>query len=131
LIDPLEIRPAGDDAMSDTPLDRLRRLSMALPEATEQEAWGAPTFRVRNRMFAMYAHDHHGDGRISAWINAPLGVQEMLVRHDPDTYFNPPYVGVKGWIGVILDNVTDDALHEHLVEAYCMVAPKKLQALVS
>lgn len=117
--------------MTETPLDRLRRLSLALPEATEQEAWGEPTFRVRNRMFAMFANNHHGDGRIAAWINAPLGVKEMLIRHDPDAYFNPPYVGVKGWIGVILDNVTDDALRGHLVEAYCMVAPKKLQALVS
>ena len=116
--------------MTETTLDRLRRLSLALPEATEQEAWGAPTFRVRKRMFAMYLHDHHGDGRIAAWINAPLGVQEMLVRHDPDAYFVPPYVGVKGWIGVIIDNVTDDALRDHLIEAYCMVAPKKLQALV-
>ena len=117
--------------MTDTPLDRLRRLSLALPEATEQEAWGEPTFRVRKRMFAMYAHNHHGDGRIAAWINAPIGVKEMLIRNDADAYFNPPYVGVKGWIGVVLDNVSDDALREHLVEAYCMVAPKKLQSLVS
>lgn len=30
-------------------LCRLRRLCLALPEAHEVEAWGEPTFRVRNR----------------------------------------------------------------------------------
>ena len=117
--------------MSETQIDRVRRLSLELPEATEQEAWGEPTFRVRKRIFVMFAGNHHNDGRVAVWLKAPIGVQEMLVRDDPETYFVPPYVGVKGWIGVILDHVGDDALREHIVESYCMVAPKKLQALVS
>ncbi len=37
------------------PLTRLRKLCLALPEAHEVEAWGEPTFRVRNKLFAMYA----------------------------------------------------------------------------
>jgi hypothetical protein len=119
-----------DVAMSETQEERVRRLSLALPEATEQEAWGAPTFRIRKRIFAYYVENHHQDGRVAVWCNAPLGVQEMLVRSDPRTYFVPPYVGVNGWIGVLLDFIGDDALREHLVESYCMVAPKKLQALV-
>ena len=117
--------------MSETQIDRVRRLSLELPEATEQEAWAEPTFRVRKRIFVMYAGNHHNDGRVAVRLKAPIGVQEMLVRDDPETYFVPPYVGVKGWIGVILDHVGDDALREHIVESYCMVAPKKLQALVS
>jgi len=116
--------------MSETQEERVRRLSLALPEATEKEAWGAPTFRVRDRLFAYYVDNHHQDGRVAVWCNAPVGVQEMLVRHDPAAYFVPPYVGVKGWIGILLDEVGDDPLREHLVESYCMVAPKKLQALV-
>jgi hypothetical protein len=115
--------------MSEAQLERVRRLSLALPEATEKEAWGAPTFRVRDRLFAYYVENHHQDGRVAVWCNAPVGVQEVLVRHDPGAYFVPPYVGVKGWIGILLDEVGDDALREHLVESYCMVAPKKLQAL--
>lgn len=113
-------------------LDRVRRLCLALPEATEQEAWGEPTFRVRKKIFAMYADagNHHGDGQNAVWLNAPLGVQEMLVRSDPETYFVPPYVGVKGWIGVALAAVDDDTLREHVVESYCMIAPKKLAARV-
>lgn len=38
--------------MAGSPLPRLRRMCLALPDATEKKAWGAPAFRVRNRMFA-------------------------------------------------------------------------------
>jgi hypothetical protein len=53
----------------------------------------------------------------------------MLVRAEPDKVFVPPYVGVKGWIGVVLDRVDDAELRELVVQSYCMVAPRKLQAL--
>ena len=40
--------------MSAKALARLRALCLALPEAREVEAWGAPTFRVKT-MFAAYS----------------------------------------------------------------------------
>ena len=113
-------------------IDRLRRLCLALPEATEKVAWGEPTFRIRERLFAMYADggNHHGSGADSVWCKAPLGVQEMLVRSDPERYFVPPYVGVKGWIGIRLARIDDETLREHLTDSYAMVAPKKLLPLL-
>ena len=111
---------------------RVRRACLALPEATEQEAWGEPTWRVRKKMFAMYASaaSHHGGGRECLWCAGPLGVQEILVHSEPEKFFVPPYVGTKGWFGVRLDAVDDDELRGLVVQSYCMVAPKKLQALV-
>ena len=55
-----------------TPLPRLRKICLTLPGAHEVEAWGEPTFRVKNKLFAMYAADgnHHGSGRSSVWIKA-------------------------------------------------------------
>lgn len=116
----------------DDALERVRRACLALPEAFEQEAWGEPTFRVRKRMFAMFATSttHHGGGRAGLWCAAPLGVQEIMVRAEPDKYFVPPYVGPKGWIGIAVDAVDDAELRSVAVQAYCMLAPKKLQALV-
>lgn len=113
-------------------LDRARRACLALPEAFEQEAWGEPTFRVRKRLFAMFASaaKHHGAGRDGLWCAAPLGVQEILVRSEPRKYFVPPYVGVKGWIGIDLRAVDDEELRSLVTQSYCMLAPKKLQALV-
>jgi hypothetical protein len=112
-----------------SPLARLRKLCLALPEAREVEAWGAPTFRVKT-IFAMYAapDDHHGAGRASAWIKAARGNQELMVRAAPDRFFVPPYVGPSGWIGVYLDGPRTDwaELAELLRDAWRLSAPKAL-----
>jgi hypothetical protein len=113
--------------MSPDPIDRIRRLCLALPEAAEQEAWDAPTFRVRRKIFAMYASASAARGA-SVWCKASLGVQEVLVRSEPRRYFVPPYVGAGGWIGVVVDLCGDDDLREHVVESYCLVAPRSLSA---
>jgi hypothetical protein len=112
-------------------LARLRKLCLALPEAHEAEAWGEPTFRVRNKLFAMHAaaNNHHGAGRPAVWIKAARGNQDLMVRTDPDRFFVPPYVGPSGWIGVWLDRGVDwDELRELLRDAYRLTAPRKLLA---
>ncbi len=110
-------------------LTRLRKLCLALPGAHEVEAWGAPTFRVRNKMFAMYADasNHHGGGRHAAWIKAAKQDQAKIVRSAPKCFFVPPYVGTSGWIGVWLDGNLDwDWVAEFLRDGYRLVAPKRL-----
>lgn len=110
-------------------LSRLRRVCLALPEAHEVEAWGEPTFRVRNRLFAMYAAagNHHGNGRAAVWCKAAPGNQRLMVRAAPDRFFVPPYVGPSGWVGVWLDAKTDwDELAGLLADGWRLVAPKRL-----
>jgi len=107
---------------------RLREACLALPETAEVEAWGDPTFRVRNKIFAM---EKRGDGRVSVWCKAPEGSQEMLVAADPDLFFRPPYVGHKGWVGMRLDAAPDwDEVARLCARSYCLIAPKKLARLV-
>ena len=89
--------------MSDTPLDRVRTICMALPDVSEKLSHGLPTWFTRRRTFVMYLNDHHGDGREAVWCAAPEGAQEMLIEAVPDHYFRPPYVGHRGWVGVRLD----------------------------
>lgn len=111
------------------PIDRLRELCLSLPEAHEVQAWGEPTFRVRNKLFAMYASadSHHGEGRPAVWVKAPPGDQEALIATDSTRYFRPPYVGPNGWVGAWLDEVADwDTIAEMLTDGYRMTAPKKL-----
>lgn len=117
--------------MPATQLIRLRKLCLSLPEAHEVEAWGAPTFRVKNRMFAMYAHagNHHGAGREAVWCKAAPDNQALMVRARPDRYFVPPYVGPTGWVGVWLDRRPAwKELGEILADGYRLVAPKRLIA---
>jgi hypothetical protein len=111
-------------------LKRVRAICLALPEATEKIAWGAPTFRVHDKIFAMFADNHHGDGRIALWCNAPKGAQEVLAGSEPHRYFRPPYVGPRGWIGVILPANGDEDVERIVREAYGMVAPKRLSERV-
>ena len=116
---------AGRAGTSDI-LKKVRQICLSLPDATEKLAWGTPTFRVSGKkMFAMFANDHHGDGRVALWLNAPEGVQEMLVSADPVRFFVPPYQGPFGWIGVRVDLDPDwDEVRELVEEAYRMAAPK-------
>ena len=95
------------------------------------EAWGEPTFRVRNKMFATWAaaDSHHGEGRPSVWCKAGPGNQALMVRDAPDRFFVPPYVGPSGWIGIWLDAGVDwGEVAELLRESYRLVAPKRLAA---
>jgi predicted DNA-binding protein (MmcQ/YjbR family) len=111
------------------PIDRLRGICLALPDAEEKEAWGDPTFRVRDKIFAM---EKRGDGRISVWCKAPPGSQSILVEADPEQFFVPPYVGRKGWVGMRLDNAPDwDEVAVVVKRSYKLIAPKKLVALVA
>src|SRR3954468_24579369 len=84
-------------------LERLRALCMAWPETTERLSHGEPTWFVRDKKtFVMYA-DHHHDDRLGFWCAAPAGAQEGMVTADPQRYYDPPYVGHRGWLGVYLD----------------------------
>ncbi len=114
-----------------SPLDRIRAICLALPEAHEVEAWGEPTFRVGYKLFAMYANaaTHHGGGRHSVWIKSTPVNQDLLMHLDADRFFKPPYVGPSGWIGVYLDKRPDwRAIESILRDGYVLTAPKKILA---
>jgi hypothetical protein len=110
-------------------LERLRRICLTFPEASEKQAWGDPTWRVRDRIFAMQKGNFEG-GRPSVWLKAGEGVQGLLVGSAPERFFVPPYVGHKGWVGVHLDGrkVDWEELADLVEESYRLVAPKRLVA---
>lgn len=115
--------------MTDRALEHLRTICLSLPEATERLSHGEPTWFVRGKKpFVTYAGHHHDD-RLAFWCAAPEGVQAEMVAGEPERFFVPPYVGVRGWLGVRLDVSTDwDEITEIVREAYRHVAPVKLVA---
>jgi hypothetical protein len=106
-------------------LARVRKFCLDLPDTTEKLSHGEPTFFVRNRVFAMFSNNHHHDCHVAVWLPAPPGLQEALIEEAPHAYYRPPYVGSSGWIGVELDQVTDDALHGHIREAWSLIVKKE------
>ena len=119
--------------MPPDPLARLRSLCLRYPESSEKIAWGEPTFRVKDKLFAMYAsaETHHGNGRPAVWIKAMPVNQTLVITSDPDRFFAPPYVGPGGWIGVWLDRRPPwAAVRDLLDDGYRQAAPKKVLALL-
>ncbi len=111
------------------PIERLRRICLALPETTERLSHGEPTFFVRDQKTFVMCADHHHDDRLAFWCAAPDGFQHMLVEAEPDRFFVPPYVGHRGWLGVRLDVPVDwDEIRAIVEGAYRTVAPRRLVA---
>jgi predicted DNA-binding protein (MmcQ/YjbR family) len=112
--------------VSGEPLDRLREICLAFPEAVEAGGVGNPSFKVREKIFAM---QHGHEDRPSVWFKARGGVQELLVGSSPERFFRPPYVGHHGWVGEWLDVELDwDELADLVEESYRMTAPRRLTA---
>lgn len=126
---PTKNAPAKKTPKTADPAERVRSICLTLPETSEKIAWGAPTFRVKKKLFAMY-DDHHSKGRIALWLAAPKGAQVVLVSSEPTRFFVPPYVGKSGWIGVVLDSTSDARLESLAREAWLVIAPPKLHAQV-
>lgn len=115
-----------DDTQGEEQLRRVRRICSALPQTIEKLSHGEPTFFVRKKVYTMFANNHHSDGHVAVWIPAAPGLQEMLIKSEPKKFFKPPYVGVRGWIGIELDEVDDDELAYHISQAWRLIAPKRL-----
>ena len=118
-------RSAADERL----LVRLRKICMALPEANEKISHGEPTwFAGKGKVFAMVDGHHHDSPHFSVWLPQPFGAQEALIDADPERFFRPPYVGVSGWVGVVLDTKPDWGVVEGLIrESYLHVAGAKLR----
>ena len=106
---------------SEEQIDRVRRICLAMPGATEKLSHGEPTFFVKKRVFAMCSPNHHNDGHIAVFIRAQPGEQEALIASYPAIYYRPPYVGVKGWVGIELGQIGDEELGGHLSEAWKLI----------
>ena len=100
---------------------RVREMCLALPGATSRLSHGEPTFFVAGKVFVMFANNHHGDGRIAVWLPVPPGMQQGIIDAAPQVFFKPPYVGTRGWVGIVLDQIGDSALRAHIELAWDLV----------
>ncbi|MDI1482275.1 MmcQ/YjbR family DNA-binding protein [Polyangium sp. y55x31] len=112
-------------------LERFRAICMGFPEATEVEAWGHPTFRVRDKIFAAIGGEN---GVWSFGVKTTFEMQAGLVATDP-RFTIAKYVGKHGWVDVRIDEANDGPLDWNEVRAlvagsYKMIAPKALAARV-
>jgi hypothetical protein len=80
--------------------------------------------------FAWYTESEHGDGRTGLGIRAEAGVNQDLVRTDPERFALPRYVARHGWVTYYLDlmkrPVDWDEVQELVTESYRIQAPRRL-----
>jgi len=120
---------------------RLRSVCLGLPETYEEQAWVGTRWRVRRRTFAhvltvetgyppAYARAAAVDGPVTLMtFRAPASELDAVSNAGP-SFFRA------GWgadvVGMVLDHDVDWAeVAELLTDSYCVLAPKKLAALVS
>jgi len=118
-----------DDVPDDIAV-RLRDLCLSLPDSHQERAWVGTRWMVRKRTFAhvLAVGVDGADPRVVLAFRSAGDDLEMLRRA------GHPFV-VLGWgrdaLGMVLDADTDwDEVRELVTESFCVLAPKKLIALV-
>ena len=108
--------------MPDNVYARFRALCLSMPASTEVEAWGHPTFRVNNKVFATIGGDANG---ISISAKATLDEQAAIIQKPG--WRKAHYVGKHGWVSYDFGHGDDWELIESLVQrSWAYVAPKRL-----
>ncbi len=112
---------------ADPVLAKVRRIALALPEATEQVAHGRPTFRC-GKMFAMYGGSRKGHTTspiATALLFIPDPGEKDALEQDA-RFFVPAYVGAYGWLGLELALDSDWTEVAELLDAsFRQIAPKR------
>jgi YjbR len=117
---------------SDVPAEvmaELRAACLGLPDAYEQQAWAGARWCVRRRTFAHVLTVDSARGSATVLTFRSSGPELDALRRMGHPFFTP------GWgtnvMGMVLDADTSwDEVAELLTESYCIMAPKKLVALV-
>ena len=106
-------------------LTELRDVCLALPEATEKEAWGRPTFRA-GKMFAIFS-GHVGHPYSLEFKPDP---DERLALEQDARVYMPPYSGASGWLALDFDTAPVDwtEIAELVESSYRLVALKRMIA---
>ncbi|MDJ0879282.1 MAG: MmcQ/YjbR family DNA-binding protein [Halieaceae bacterium] len=115
--------------MARNTLTAIRELCLAFPGTEETRSHGAPDFRAGGKSFAILRVNHHGDGRVALWLQAPAGAQQLYTEMEPEDYFVPPYVGSRGWLGMELNkNLAWTTIALRVREAWESVASADVRA---
>ena len=114
-------------------LTQLSKIALALPETTRVLKGSHAQFLVREKTFAYFLNDHHGDGIVSIACKVLAGDNNTLAEAQLRRFYLPAYIASRGWVALRLDTgkVDWDEVKELLMSSYVLVAPKKLAAQVT
>ena len=116
--------------------DDVARTALALPETTEEQAWGNRHWKVRGKGFVWerplrksdlkVLGDAAPEGPILGGRVEHLVAKEALVQDPSKVFFTIPHFDGYPAILVLLDEIDLDGLDEVIVEAWLCRAPKRV-----
>jgi hypothetical protein len=116
--------------------DDVRRLALAMPEATEVESRGLRQWRIKDKLFVWERPlrksdlaalgDAAPDGPILGARVENLIAKEALLANDQGVFFTTPHFDGFPAILVKLDRIGVEDLEEVVVEAWLARAPKRM-----
>jgi hypothetical protein len=121
-------------------VDRLGTVCLSLPDAYEEQAWTGTRWCIRRQTFAhvlmidggrppVYARAAGTDGPATVLTFQSSGQELEMLSNLGHPYFRP--VWRPDIVGMFVETTTDwGEVAELLIESYCLLAPKKLVALV-
>ena len=128
---PPRIEPSGDVVA------RVASTALALPEASEEDAWTGVRWRVRHKTFAhvLVAQEGYTSAyRDITGVTEPTtvltfrasGDELLALTHAGPPFYQPPWSATV--VGMVLDDDTDwDEVAELVTESYRFCAPQKLR----
>ena len=101
-------------------LTKLRKVCLALPDAHEVEAWGHPTFRIRNKIFCTYG-GYDDDPNITMKVGKPA----LGIFLEDKRFWKASHIGNQGWITMSAKGTLDwEELTELIQGSYALIAAK-------
>ena len=96
-------------------------LSRDLPGVDESTSYGTPSLKVKGKFMAR----QRDEGSVLV-VRCDLDEKPFLLEANPQTLFTTPHYDGYGAVLVRMDAVDRDELKELLIDAWLLVAPKKL-----
>jgi predicted DNA-binding protein (MmcQ/YjbR family) len=87
---------------------------------------------VREKVFAYFLNNHHGDGIVSVRCRSAPGENVDRMSRDPRRFYLPAYIGARGSFGLRLDlaSIRRDEVRGIVESSYRLAAPRKLLKLL-
>ena len=110
----------------DARLARVSKICLALPGAAREDCGSHAAFTVRNKKFAYFLNNHHGDGIVAVTARVLPGDNTALVAAHPAKFYMPAYLASRGWVALRLDTprVDWDEVAELVRTSFGLIAPK-------
>jgi len=103
-----------------SPGDTVRKIALSLPDSEEVQHMGAPSFRVRGKIFAQLSEDGE-----TALVKLSPAHQGECLRASPERFRVPAHWGKFGWTRVRVEGTGAAELRSLLEGSWQLVSRKK------